>query len=138
MEKESIPYFCEDLNSYLKTMFKYKKNYSHAIDATICAYSKKFDIYLRWNGVYYSTKFPKNLTIARIGFYKERKGYGKALLCFLIECSSKYQFDYIVIEATNEKSASFAHKFGFQKIDDEDGRNFVIAINDLRIIMSSM
>lgn len=138
MEKENIPYFCKDLNSYLKTTFKYKRDYSYAIDANICAFSKKFDIYLRWNGVYYSKKFPKNLTIARIGFYKKRQGYGKSFLYFLIECSFKYQFDYIVIEATNEKSASFAQKFGFQKIDDEDGRNFVIAINDLRIIMSSM
>ncbi|MDD5052587.1 MAG: hypothetical protein PHO27_07650 [Sulfuricurvum sp.] len=138
MEKENIPYFCEDLNSYLKKTFKYKKNYSHAVDANISAFARKFDIYLRWNGVYFSKNFPKNLTIARIGFYKKRQGYGKAFLDFLIECSFKYQFDYLIIEATNEKSASFAHKFGFQKIDDEDGRNFVISINDLRIIMSSM
>lgn len=119
-------------------MFKYKKKYSHAVGTNICAYSRKFDIYLRWNGAYYSKNFPKNLTIARIGFYQERQGYGKAFLYFLLECSSKYQFDYIVIEATNKKSASFAQKFGFQKIDDEDGRNFVIAINNLRIIMNSM
>jgi hypothetical protein len=138
MEKASIPHFCQDLNSYIKTMFKYKRDYSYAIDANICAFARKFDIYLRWNGVYFSKNFPKNLTIARIEFYKKRQGYGKAFLDFLIECSSKYQFDYLIIEATNEKSASFAYKFGFQKIDDEDGRNFVIAINDLKIIMSSM
>lgn len=136
MKKENIEHFCKDLNDYLKIMFNYKKNHSYTSNANIHAYSKKFDIYLRWNGAYYLTKFPKNLTIARIGFFKEREGYGKDFLQFLLKISWKYKFDYIIIEATNIKSANFAQKFGFQKIDDMDGRNFVITIYELRKIMN--
>lgn len=137
MNQEHIAHFCEDLNVYLKAMFNYKRNRIHcSINANICTNTKKFDIYLRWNGVYFSNKFPKNITIARIEFYKERKGYGQSFLKFLFECSLKYNFDYIVIEATNIKSSSFAQKFGFKKVDDEGGRNFVITTCDLKKILN--
>ncbi len=136
MKEEDILLFTKDLNDYLKIMFKYKKSHAYISRGKINAYTSKFDIYLRWNGVYYLTKFPNNLTIARIGFFKERQGYGKAFLQFLLKISWKYKFDYLIIENANEKSANFAQKFGFQKIDNMDGKHFVIAICELRKIIN--
>lgn len=71
---------------------------------------------------------PDCLIIARIGFSKERTGHGTHFARFLTEIAVKHGFKYIGIEATNEKSSSFAEKLGFQSID---GSNYVASVENL-------
>lgn len=117
------------IDTYLMERFKYRLSLVYLTPDNIIATRKnsRIDLYLRIRKV--ESIFPSNcLIIARIGFSKERIGHGIHFVHFLTELAIKHDFEYIGIEAINEKSSSFAEKLGFQSID---GSNYVASVEDL-------
>lgn len=119
----------QEIDNYLMERFKYRLSLLYLTLDNIVATlkNKRVDLYLRIRKV--ESIFPSDcLIIARIGFRKERVGHGTHFVCFLTEIAVKYDFKYIGIESTNEKSSSLAEKLGFQSID---GSNYVASVEDL-------
>lgn len=118
-----------DIDRYLMERFKYRKSLvCLTIDNVIATRrNSRIDLYLRIRKV--ESLFPPDcLIIARLGFSKERIGYGTQFLRFLTGVALKYGFRYIGIECTNAKSGAFAKKLGFESIDSE---NYAITVDNL-------
>lgn len=137
MKNEDIKYFCNDLNKYLKTKYKYKRNHAYENNLTICAYTKQFDIYLRWNAEWWKEKYNNILVIARIYFREIEKGHGSSFLKFILDNADKYNYSYILIEQVNENSSVFAEKLGFNPTDNVKRKNYVISIDKLRSVLTN-
>lgn len=119
----------EEIDIYLMKRFKYRRSLVYLTPDNIVTTRRnsRIDLYLRIRKV--ESLFPPNcLIIARISFQKERIGHGSHFVRLLAEIALKYSFKHIGIESTNEKSASFARKLGFQSID---GSNYAVAIEKL-------
>lgn len=119
----------KEIDNYLMKRFKYRLSlmYLTPDNIIVCRKNSRVDLYLRIRKV--ESIFPPDcLIIARISFSRERVGYGTHFVHFLTEIAVKHGFKYIGIEATNEKSSSFAEKLGFQSID---GSNYVVSVEDL-------
>lgn len=119
----------QEVDSYLMEHFKYRLSLVHLTPDNIITTrrNKRVDLYLRIRRI--QSLFPPDcLIIARIGFTKERVGHGTDFVRFLTEIALKYDFKYIGIESTNEKSKAFAEKLGFQSID---GDNYAASVEDL-------
>ncbi|MFV0469070.1 MAG: GNAT family N-acetyltransferase [Dysgonomonas sp.] len=117
------------IDTYLMERFKYRLSlvYLTPDNIIVTRRNKQIDLYLRIRKV--ESIFPPDcLIIARIGFSKERAGHGTHFVNFLTEIAVKHGFKYIGMEATNEKSSSFAEKLGFQSID---GSNYVASVENL-------
>ena len=117
------------IDTYLMERFKYLLSlvYLTPDNIIVTRRNKQIDLYLRIRKV--ESIFPADcLIIARIGFSKERAGHGTHFVNFLTEIAVKNGFKYIGMEATNEKSNSFAEKLGFQSID---GSNYVASVENL-------
>ena len=118
-----------DIDRYLMERFKYRKSLVCLTVDNIISIRRnsRVDLYLRIRKV--ESRFPPDcLIIARLGFSKERIGYGTHFLQFLTGIALKYGFRYIGIECANEKSSVFAKKLGFYSID---GENYAIAVDKL-------
>jgi predicted GNAT superfamily acetyltransferase len=133
LEVYKIDEFRNELNEYLKSKFGYKKSIAYCRGLNIYADRKKFDIMIRFFS-YHSHRYPNTITIARIHFFEQKKGLGKDFLKFLIKSSNKYSYDNIVIESTNDNSAAFARKLGFNNIvvENKNSKDYVISINELK------
>lgn len=124
-----------DIDRYLMERFKYRKSLvTLTIDNVITTRrNSRIDLYLRIRKV--ESLFPPDcLIIARLGFSKERIGYGTHFLQFLTGVALKYGFRYIGIECANVKSGAFAKKLGFNSIDDE---NYFTTVNNLTSCFST-
>ena len=118
-----------DIDRYLMERFKYRTSLVYlTVDNVITTRrNSRIDLYLRIRKVE-SLFSPDCLIIARLGFSKERIGYGTHFLQFLTGVALKYGFRHIGIECANIKSSTFARKLGFISIDDE---NYSITVNNL-------
>ncbi|QSX35346.1 hypothetical protein JYB87_09225 [Shewanella avicenniae] len=127
--------FCEDLNVYLKTQFKYKHRVAHKspLNQTITAFKFKFDLYFRWLVTSREWK-PKTFVVARIHFKKTRCGNGTRLLAFLCEQAKIYDYENIGIESANANSSAFAHRLGFEPMED---KCWTISVRRLTEILGS-
>mgnify|MGYP000495405423 FL=1 len=118
-----------DIDRYLMERFKYRKSLVRLTmdNVIITRRNSRVDLYLRIRRI--ESRFPPDcLIIARLGFSKERIGYGTHFLRFLTEVARKYGFNHIGIECANTKSSTFAKKLGFYSID---GENYAIAVTNL-------
>ena len=118
-----------DIDRYLMERFKYRKSLVRLTmdNVIITRRNSRVDLYLRIRRI--ESRFPPDcLIIARLGFSKERIGYGTHFLRFLTEVARKYGFNHIGIECANTKSSTFAKKLGFYSID---GENYAIATTNL-------
>ena len=119
----------EAIDSYLMERFKYRRSllYLNTENVIVCRRISRVNLYLRIRRK--ESLFPPDcLIIARLGFKKERIGHGSHFVRFLAEIALKYDFRYIGLESTNEKSSSFAKKLGFLSID---GSNYVVSVENL-------
>ena len=117
------------IDRYLMKQFKYRRSllYLTPDNIIVCRRNKRVDLYLRIRRK--ESLFPPDcLIIARIGFKKERIGHGSHFIRFLAEIALKYGYKHIGIESTNEKSRSFAEKFGFLSINDS---NYTVSVEIL-------
>lgn len=68
--------------------------------------------------------FPPNFLVnARLGFSKERAGYGTQFFQFVTQVSRKNGLNHIGIECANSKSCMLTPKFGFYFIDSSNLSN---------------
>lgn len=119
----------EAIDSYLIKRFKYRLSLVYLTPDNIVTTRRnsRIDLYLRIRKL--ESIFPPDcLIIARISFRKERIGHGSHFVRFLAEIAVKYGFKHIGIESVNDKSRSFAEKFGFQSID---GSNYAVSVENL-------
>lgn len=119
----------EAIDIYLMKRFRYHRSLVYLTPDNIVTTRRnsRIDLYLRIRKV--ESLFPPDcLIIARICFRKERIGNGSHFVRFLTEIAVKYGYKHIGIESTNEKSASFARKLGFQSID---GFNYTVSVENL-------
>lgn len=119
----------EAIDSDLMERFKYRRSllYLNTENVIVCRRISRVNLYLRIRRK--ESLFPSDcLIIARLGFKKERIGHGSHFVRSLAEIALKYDFRYIGLESTNEKSSSFARKLEFQSID---GSNYVVSVENL-------
>ncbi|MCH7337564.1 GNAT family N-acetyltransferase [Acinetobacter sp. NIPH 2699] len=84
------------------------------------------DLYLRFGKYAYAVhKDKKYIVVARIGFRKNKNGYGTALLKELCLFGEKLGYEYLEIECPNQDCQAFMKKLGFK---DE----FYLPINQLK------
>lgn len=113
--------FCARLDAYLRERFGYKTSCvsCSALNRTVNASRKKFDLYIRvfeegnesWGG--------KAIVISQIGFEKTRQGHGSDFLRFVTEFAQEHQYDVIGMEQAGSPSIhQFADKHGFRKMKD--------------------
>ncbi|WP_288440928.1 GNAT family N-acetyltransferase [uncultured Pseudomonas sp.] len=87
------------------------------------ALSLQFDIDIRMF-VKPNDYWPREcLVLARIGFTKERVGYGRALVQRLVELAAKFSYRYLAIESANANASAFAERLGFSPRDN--GRHWI-------------
>lgn len=91
------------------------------------AFSKSLnDLYLRFGKYAYAVyKDKKYIVVARIGFRKQKNGYGTTLLKELCIFGEKFGYEYLEIECPNPDCQVFMQKLGFK---DE----FYLPINQLK------
>lgn len=107
--------FADLLACYLAEHFSYKRNYvSVGLAPTVCARTDKYDLYFR---VMPADDFwgHDTLVIARIGFKQSRRGHGRRLMAFLVECADCVGYSKIGIESINNDSEAFGAKFGLSQ-----------------------
>jgi len=116
MKKEDINLFCEDANSFIHSHYRYKRDPIKIVNHGYVLTGRRtgFTLYLRWYPTE-SCSGKNTLEVAQISFYPNKKGKGTAFLKFIANNSLKYDIKIVVIESTNENSAAFAKKFGFEK-----------------------
>ncbi|MBI0421797.1 GNAT family N-acetyltransferase [Acinetobacter sp. ACIN00229] len=80
------------------------------------AFSKSFDdLYLRFGKYAFADhKDKKYIVVARIGFKKQNKGYGTALLKELCNFGEKFGYEFLQIECPNKDCQAFMKKLGFK------------------------
>lgn len=119
----------KEIDIYLMQRFNYRLSLVYLTPDNIIATRRnsRINLYLRVRKK--GSLFPPHcLTIARIGFKKERIGHGSHFIQILAGIALKYGFKYIGIESTNEKSRSLAEKLGFLSID---GSNYAVSVDNL-------
>lgn len=124
-----------ELYPFLKTNFGYserhiKRHLNPGLSATVNAFTPKYDIYLRLFPVPEAGWPRETLVIARIGFHKPRKGYGRKFLSLISELSSELGYKHIAIESPNENSTAFGQRFGLKLMGN--GRNLVGSVEEVK------
>ncbi|KJH55240.1 GNAT family N-acetyltransferase [Acinetobacter calcoaceticus] len=73
------------------------------------------DLYLRF-GTYSRNNHndKKYIVVARIGFKKQKNGYGTALLKELCNFGEKFGYEYLEVECPNPNCQAFMKKLGFK------------------------
>lgn len=119
----------KEIDEYLMQRFKYRRSLVYLTPDNIIVARRvtRINLYLRLRRK--ESTFPSDsLIIARLGFRKERAGHGAHFIKFLTEIALKYDFRYIGLESTNEKSKAFVEKLGFKSID---GSNYAVSVESL-------
>lgn len=116
-----------DIDCYLMERFKYRKSLVPlTVDNIITTRrNSRVDLSLRIRRSESRFPPPDYLIIARLGFSKERIGYGTHFIRFLTGIARKYGLNHISIECANIKSGAFAKKLGLYSID---GENYTIVV----------
>lgn len=113
---------CKLVNHYLMEKFPYRKEpASLGISRnTIYVYRASIELYLRFKPRYLKPIDPNALVIARMGFRRQREGYGTDLLRFLVRHAVDFGIDTIVIESPHSESIqAFGKKFEFKRINED-------------------
>ncbi len=132
---------CEDLAPHLArylARFAYKPRYIqqnlHRSFATVCARTKKYDLYVRMF-IRPDDFWPREcLVLARIGFKEQRTGHGRALIELLVELAPTFGYRYLAIECANAKAGAFAERLGFTPYDNR--RHWVGAVEAIQDALS--
>lgn len=92
------------------------------------AFSKRYDdLYLRFGKYAFADhKDKKYIVVARIGFRKQKHGYGTTLLKELCNFGEKFGYEYLEVECPNPDCQAFMKKLGFKD-------QFYLPINQLKI-----
>ena len=116
MKREEIHSFCDDVNSFIHSHYRYKRDPVRVVNNGYVVQGKRasFNLYLRWYPTE-SCSGKNTLEIGQVRFNPNRKGKGTSFLEFIANNSIKYCINTVVIESTNENSSAFAKKFGFEK-----------------------
>jgi hypothetical protein len=122
------------LNDYLTHTFDYQRSFAHfgLSNNVISAKRKKVDLHLRFFDDPKIREKP-TIVIARIGFHKERVGYGKHFMRFISEIAREHKYEFIEFESYNYKSAQFAKSLGFTFLG-EDEKIAVLKLRNWRSI----
>ena len=132
-KKEYLIEICGDINVYLMDSFGYKTPPAYISFERIIVFRKKVDLLIRFFRSKVNQWDKNTIVIARIGFKRQRSGYGSSLLRFLANIADNRGFKNIGIESANELSANFAKKFGFSNIGGDD---WVITTKKLKAYFS--
>ncbi|ADI91655.1 GNAT family N-acetyltransferase [Acinetobacter oleivorans] len=91
------------------------------------AFSKRYDdLYLRFGKYAFADhKDKKYIVVARIGFRKQKHGYGTTLLKELCNFGEKFGYEYLEVECPNPDCQAFMKKLGFKD-------QFYLPINQLK------
>ncbi|MBD2849091.1 GNAT family N-acetyltransferase [Acinetobacter baumannii] len=82
---------------------------------TIALRKSLIDLYLRFGKYAIAAhKDKKYIVIARMGFKKQKNGYGTALLKELCNFGEKFGYEYLEIECPNPDCQAFMKKLGFK------------------------
>lgn len=82
---------------------------------TITLRQSLVDLYLRFGKYAFADqKDNKYIVVARIGFKKQKNGYGTALLKELCFFGNKFGYEYLQIECPNKECQAFMKKLGFK------------------------
>ncbi|HGH3633110.1 GNAT family N-acetyltransferase [Acinetobacter baumannii] len=93
---------------------------------TITLRKSLLDLYLRFGKYAFAAhKDKKYIVIARIGFKKQKNGYGTALIKELCNFREKFGYEYLEIECPNPDCQAFMKKLGFRD-------KFYLPIDQLR------
>ncbi len=117
-----------ELEEYFKREFNYKRIRPRInfVSHTICFRTVKIDVYLRYRVE------KEKLIIARLGFKRNiRQGHGTNFLKLLCTLSSKFNYNTIELEQTNEASSQFAKKFGFVEYEPNQWKVEVVELNKI-------
>jgi hypothetical protein len=131
--KEEIIEICKEINTHLMNSLGYKIPPAYISFERIIVFRKKVDLLIRFFRSKVNQWDKNTIVIARIGFKRQRSGYGSSLLRFLANIADNRGFKNIGIESANELSANFAKKFGFSNIGGDD---WVITTKKLKAYFS--
>lgn len=97
------------------------------------AFSKRYDdLYLRFGKYAFADhKDKKYIVVARIGFRKQKHGYGTTLLKELCNFGEKFGYEYLEVECPNPDCQAFMKKLGFKD-------QFYLPINQLKNLFKNM
>lgn len=85
------------------------------VSVTITLRQSLVDLYLRFGKYAFADqKDKKYIVIARIGFKKQKNGYGTALLKELCAFGEKFGYEYLQIECPNKECQAFMKKLDFK------------------------
>jgi len=128
--KNTISLIAEDIDSYLRDAYNYKRKICSCSNKNITARRAMFDLYFRYNvkGWIWTEDM---LIIARIYFHTGKKGNGRSLLQYLVDISDKYNFTKIALECTNTTDGKrFAKRYKFENLDSE--KHWAIHVDTLK------
>ncbi len=95
-------------------------------NVTVALNKSLIDLYLRFGEYAFAEHLDKKyIVVARIGFKKQKQGYGTALLKDLCIFGEKFGYEYLEVERPNPDCQAFMKKLGFK---DE----FYLPINQLK------
>ncbi|MDC4329153.1 GNAT family N-acetyltransferase [Acinetobacter baumannii] len=82
---------------------------------TITLRKSLIDLYLRFGEYAFADhKDKKYIVVARIGFKKQKNGYGTALIKELCNFGEKFGYEYLEVECPNPDCQAFMKKLGFK------------------------
>lgn len=81
----------------------------------IALHKNLVDLYLRFGKYAFADhKDKKGIIVARIGFKKQKNGYGTILLKELCKFGEKFGYEYLEVECPNPDCQAFMKKLGFK------------------------
>ncbi|HCA5038192.1 TPA: GNAT family N-acetyltransferase [Acinetobacter baumannii] len=84
-------------------------------NVTIALDKSLIDLYLRFGEYAFAEhKDKKYIVVARIGFKKQKNGYGTALIKELCNFGEKFGYEYLQIECPNQDCQASMKKLGFK------------------------
>lgn len=121
--------FAADIDAFYRARYRYKRRCAFARYPTVDVRRAALNLYLRFNVGQRSDE--ASIVIARIGFQKQRRCEGTALLAKLVELAPRYGYVTVEIEQTGPDLSiqNFVRKFGFRNSFDE--RNWIVSIEEL-------
>ncbi|MFP5085574.1 GNAT family N-acetyltransferase [Acinetobacter pittii] len=85
------------------------------MNVTIALNKSLIDLYLRFGEYAFAEHQDKKyIVVARIGFKKQKNGYGTALLKELCNFGEKFGYKYLEVERPNPSCQAFMKKLGFK------------------------
>lgn len=129
--KERTSAFATLLEQYLMQHFNFRRpQVSLGLSpCTVVAKTGKYDLYFRVTPPSATGWESDTLVVSRIGFQKQRKGHGRALMRFLVEAADKLPYSRIGIEQANPDAMAFGARFGFVRCGE--GKDLLASVGDV-------